>query len=223
MTTDRRPTSVVVGGHSGIGCALAEALTDRHHRVVTASRRSGLDIADRASIEAFLQETGDFDHLVVTAGSAAPSGRLADLDIAQARAAFDVKFWGSVQLAQLAAHRIALNGSITFTTGLLARRPTPGSFAKTAMNAALEATTRMLAKELAPIRVNAVSPGLTDTDAYAAMHPDARAAMLDGAARSLPAGRVGRPQDLAAAYVFAIENPFVTGSIIDVDGGGVLG
>ena len=74
----------------------------------------------------------------------------------------------------------------------------------------------------APLRVNVVSPGLTDTEAYAGMAPEARAAMLAKAASTLPAGRAGQVQDLAAGYLFLIDNPFVTGSVIDIDGGALI-
>ncbi|WP_299410556.1 SDR family oxidoreductase [uncultured Roseobacter sp.] len=75
---------------------------------------------------------------------------------------------------------------------------------------------------LAAIRVNVVSPGLTNTKASAGMDAKARAAMLDRAASSLPAGNVGAPEDLAQGYLFAIENPFVTGAVIDIDGGALI-
>lgn len=90
------------------------------------------------------------------------------------------------------------------------------------MNAALESVAKILARELSPIRVNIVSPGLTDTEAYGGMADVARRSMLERAAANLPAGRYGRPEDLAAAYLFAIDNPFVTGSVIDVEGGALI-
>ncbi len=90
------------------------------------------------------------------------------------------------------------------------------------MNAALESVVKILARELSPLRVNVVSPGLTDTEAYAGMAGEAHRAMLDRAASILPAGRHGRPEDIAAAYLFAIDNPFVTGSVIDAAGGALV-
>jgi NAD(P)-dependent dehydrogenase (short-subunit alcohol dehydrogenase family) len=90
------------------------------------------------------------------------------------------------------------------------------------MNAALEASTKVLARELAPVRVNVVSPGLTDTEAYAGMSDDARRSMLDGAAARLPAGRVAQPGDVAAGFLFVIDTPSVTGAVIDIDGGALI-
>ncbi len=111
---------------------------------------------------------------------------------------------------------------MTFTTGMLSRKVVANTYAKTAMNAALEAVTKILAKELAPIRVNAVSPGLTRTTAYKKMDQAARETMYANAKNQLPVGKVGEAHDVAKAYLFAIETPYMTGAIIDVDGGALL-
>lgn len=214
--------SVIVGGGSGIGRAVADALAQRPGRVESAGRRQGLDISDAASVDAYFATLGGVDHVIVTAGSSAPGGKLADVAPEAAKAAFDVKFWGSLAVARAAARVIRPGGTITLTTGFLARRTVPGTYVKTAMNAALEAVAKVLARELSPIRVNVVSPGLTDTDAYAGMDAKARQAMLERAAASLPAGRYGRPEDLARGYLFVIDNPFVTGAVIDIDGGALV-
>lgn len=222
MTYNDNTVSVVIGGTSGIGAAVAMALAERPGRVETASRTTGLDIADPAAVAAYFQQLGPIDHLIVTAGSSAPGGKVADVDFDAAKAAFDVKFWGSILLAREAAKTIRPGGTITLTSGFLARRTVPGTFVKTAMNAALEATAKILARELAPLRVNVVSPGLTRTEAYAGMTGEARDTMFDRAAATLPAGRFGEPQDIARGYLFAIDNPFVTGSVIDIEGGALI-
>jgi NAD(P)-dependent dehydrogenase (short-subunit alcohol dehydrogenase family) len=222
MTFSDNTVSVVIGGTSGIGAAVARALTRRPGCVEIASRATGLDIADAEAVAAYFRKLGPIDHLVVTAGSSAPGGKVADVDLDAAKAAFDVKFWGSVVLAREAATVMRPGGTITLTSGFLARRTVAGTFVKTAMNAALEATAKVLAHELAPVRVNVVSPGLTQTEAYAGMAGDARNAMFDRAAATLPAGRFGRPEDIAQGYLLAIDNPFVTGSIIDIEGGALI-
>ncbi|WP_431264331.1 SDR family oxidoreductase [Roseateles chitinivorans] len=214
--------SVVVGGTSGIGRAVADALAARPGRVIAAGLTTGLDVSDPAAVAAFFESIGPVDHVVFTAGSQAPGGPVASLDLNAAKAAFDIKFWGAIAVARAAAGRLRPGGTLTWTSGFLARRAVPGTFVKTAMNAALEASAKLLARELAPLRVNVVSPGLTDTEAYAGMAPEAREAMLARAASTLPAGRAGRVQDLAAGYLFVIDNPFVTGSIIDIDGGALI-
>ncbi|NSY40862.1 SDR family oxidoreductase [Leisingera sp. ANG59] len=214
--------AIVVGGTSGIGAAVADVLAERGAEVLRASRATGLDVSDGAALSSWIAQQGPVDHLVFTAGSQAPGGVIASLDLDAARAAFDTKFWGSIRTAQAAAPHLREGGTITFTSGFLARRTVPGTFAKTAMNAALEASAKILAKELAPIRVNVVSPGLTDTDAYAGMEAEAREQMFDGAASVLPAGRVAQPRDVAAGHLFAIETLSVTGAVIDIDGGALI-
>lgn len=222
MNFTEQSTSVIVGGHTGIGRALADALRERPGRVLLASRRSGLDVTDPSAVERYFEAIGTIDHLIFTAGSQAPGGQLLDMDLSTARAAFDTKFWGSLAVAKVGARYLRAGGSLTLTSGFLARRAVPGTFVKTAMNAALEAVAKVLARELAPLRVNVVSPGLTDSEAYAGMAEDARLAMLQRAANSLPVGRVGRPQDLAQGYLLAIDNPFMTGAVIDIDGGALI-
>jgi NAD(P)-dependent dehydrogenase (short-subunit alcohol dehydrogenase family) len=222
MTFNENTTSVVIGGATGIGRAVADALKQRPGRVVVASRNTGLDIANEAAVATYFEALGSVDHVVVTAGSAAPGGKVLDVSIDVAKAAFDVKFWGTILVAREAAKHLRPGGTITLTSGFLSRRTVPGTFVKTAMNAAIEAVTKLLAKELAPIRVNVVSPGLTDTEAYAAMAEEPRRAMLERAAANLPAGRFGRPDDLARGYLFVIDNQFITGAVIDIDGGALI-
>lgn len=105
---------------------------------------------------------------------------------------------------------------------MLARKVVANTYVKTAINAAIESTTKVLAKELAPIRVNAVSPGLTKTEAYQGMSEDDRNAMYQRTKNSLPVGTVGEASDIAKAYRLLIENRYMTGAVIDVDGGALL-
>lgn len=214
--------AVIIGGTSGIGHAVAQALSQRRIEVEAIGRSTGFDITDHGAIEAYFQACGPIDHVVVTAGSQAPGGTLVDLELDRAKAAFDTKFWGSITLVQAASSHIRPGGTITLTSGFLARRTVPGTFVKTAMNAALEASAKIFAKELAPIRVNVISPGLTETEAYSAMSEEARMQMYTKAAATLPAGRVAQPRDLAAGYLFVIDNPSVTGAVIDIDGGALI-
>lgn len=225
---------LVVGAGSGIGAAVAREALRRGARVIAAGRHAErlhrltgahplvMDISDEASIGEALAQIPRIDHLVITAGPAVGSPKIADADIAVAQAAFEVKFWGALRLIQLALPRLTETGSITLTSGVLSRKFVPGGFIKSTLNAALEALVRNLAKEIAPRRANAVSPGVTATEAYAGMAGEEREAMFRRVAQSLPAGRVGSAEDLAQAYLLAMENEFMTGSIIDVEGGALL-
>jgi NAD(P)-dependent dehydrogenase (short-subunit alcohol dehydrogenase family) len=222
MPFTEETVSVVIGGTSGIGRAVADILRRRPGSVVAVSRRNGFDMTDETATAQWFQNLGPVDHVVVTAGSSAPSGGVCAVDLSTARQAFDAKFWGSIVVARAAAQSLKPGGTITLTSGFLSRRVTAGTFVKTAMNAALEASAKLLAQELAPLRVNVVSPGLTRTEAYDGLEVSARQDMFIAGAGRLPAGRVAEPEDVAAAYILAIDVPSMTGAVLDVDGGALI-
>ncbi|OXS21392.1 dehydrogenase [Pseudomonas fluorescens] len=226
-------TVVVIGGSSGIGAAVAEQARSRGAQVVLAGRRlssalhNGLrsepvDVTDNASLQRLFESVGRFDHLVYTAGPAVQAKNLQDTDLQLAQDNFNVKLWGALRTIQLALPLLDEHGSIVLTSGQLGRKLVPGQFIKVGINAATEALGKQLAKELAPRRVNVVSPGVIDTPAYAGLSEDQRKAMYAKVGQALPVGRVGQAYEVAAGYVLAMENAFMTGSVIDIDGGGLL-
>ena len=227
---------VIIGGSSGMGLAIAKEAADSGAAVIIAGRSQGkldeairviagdvatyiVDLSDEGSVMKLFQSIGSFDHLVIT-GSSVKTGQLRELSLADARASMDSKFWGAYMATRYA--RIRPKGSITLFSGILSRRPSPGLASLAAINAAVEALGRALALELAPIRVNVVSPGLTDTPAYATMPDDARKGMFAAVAKRLPAGRVGKPEDIASLTLELMRNSFLTGLVVDVDGGAML-
>ena len=226
-------TVVVIGGSSGIGAAVAEQARSLGAQVVLAGRRlssalhNGLrsepvDVTDNASLQRLFESVGRFDHLVYTAGPAVQAKNLQDTDLQLAQDNFNVKLWGALRAIQLALPFLDEHGSIVLTSGQLGRKLVPGQFIKIGINAATEALGKQLAKELAPRRVNVVSPGVIDTPAYAGLSEDQREAMYAKVGQALPVGRVGQAYEVAAGYVLAMENAFMTGSVIDIDGGGLL-
>jgi NAD(P)-dependent dehydrogenase (short-subunit alcohol dehydrogenase family) len=142
------------------------------------------------------------------------------LGLADADAAMESKFWGAYRVARAA--KIKQGGSLTFISGFLSVRPSAGAVLQGAINAALEALARGLALELAPIRVNAVSPGLIETPLWSGMAEVQRKTMFADVAAQLPARRVGQPEDVANAVLFLATTPFATGSTVRVDGGGAI-
>ena len=134
------------------------------------------------------------------------------------RATMESKFWGAWRCARFAD--IAAGGSLTLVSGFLSIRPRPNSAIVSALNGALESLTRALALELAPVRVNCVSPGIIDTPIRAAMPEAARREMLEKAAAALPVRRVGLGEDIAKQILAFMDNGFATGSIVYLDGGG---
>ncbi|MET8952551.1 SDR family oxidoreductase [Streptomyces sp. NPDC004533] len=230
---------VVVGGTSGIGLAVAEAAGREGAAVVVASRRrenvdtalrrlpegSGgraLDATDEDAVRAFFEAVGDFDHLVYTAGESLLMESLADSDLARARRFLDTRLWGAYTAVKHGASRIRQGGSVVLTTGTAGRRPLPGTTVAASLCGAMESLTRALALELAPVRVNVVSPGLVRTELWREMTGEDRDALFEGATASLPVGRVGAPEDVAEAYLYLMRGGYSTGSMVVVDGGGLL-
>jgi len=231
---------VIVGGSSGMGLATAQRLTRETYSVVITARTqvrvdealgqiggaaSGqvLDYADRAGIAAAFARVGAFDHLVVAGAGPAAWGAFAALSRDALQAAFDSKFWGYFDTLQAALPTLADRGSITLVSGAAARVTLPGMAGLAAVNGAIERMGLTLAKELAPRRINILSPGLVDTPAYDWMAPEARRGMLEGTAAKLPVQRYGTPEDIAEAVLFLVRSPYVTGAVLDVDGGVRLG
>ncbi|GAA0741640.1 SDR family oxidoreductase [Ideonella azotifigens] len=236
MTQFQNQTVLIVGGSSGIGAATALAFAAAGARVTIAARNAErlaavasrdkgridtalLDMTDAAAVEAFFAQRPDFDHVVVSAAQTA-SGPVRKLPLADARRSMDSKFWGAYGVARAA--RITPGGSLTFVSGFLSVRPSKTAVLQGAINAALETLASGLALELAPVRVNTVSPGMVNTPIWDRLPDDARQATFDAAAKRLPAGRVGEADDIAQAILFLAGNGYATGSTVRVDGGGAI-
>jgi NAD(P)-dependent dehydrogenase (short-subunit alcohol dehydrogenase family) len=230
--------AIIIGGSSGIGLAAARALAARGAQVVIAGRSlekleralpqigdgaqaRPLDISQEAAVEEFFASIGNFDHLV-TSVSTSVVGTILDTEVVRARQAFDTKFWGQYVAARAAARRIRRDGSITLVSGIAGRRPPAGGTVLAAQNGAVEAFTRAAAVEFAPVRVNAIAPGLIDTPFWEHAGAGKRDAIYAASAARAPLRRVGSPEDCAAAIVALIESSYITGVVIDVDGGALL-
>jgi len=229
---------VIIGGSSGIGLATARVAASEKAEVIIASRSEEklsrareliqgkvkaltVNVMDEGSVKAFFTKVGPFDHLT-TPGSEAAMGMFLDLDTQAARKAFDSKFWGQYHAAKHGAPRIRPGGSITFFSGIWSRRPVPGASAIAAINSAVEGLARALAQEMAPIRVNVVSPGIVDTPIYAGMPEVAREAMFKEAAAAIPVKRIARPQEIAEGVLYLMTSEYTTGTTLYVDGGRTL-
>jgi NAD(P)-dependent dehydrogenase (short-subunit alcohol dehydrogenase family) len=230
---------VVIGGTAGIGFAVAEAAAREGADVVVASRRQTavdgalrrlpegaeghvLDVTDEIEVRGFFARIGDFDHLVFTAGESLLLEELASADIDRARRFLDTRFWGAYAAVKHGAPSIRKGGSIVLTTGTAGRRPMPGTTVAAGLCGAMESLTRALALELAPIRVNVVSPGVVRTELWRELPEADREGLFASAAQSLPVGRAGEPEDVAEAYLYLMRGRFSTGSTVVVDGGTVL-
>jgi NAD(P)-dependent dehydrogenase (short-subunit alcohol dehydrogenase family) len=228
---------VVIGASAGIGEATALVFAAQGAAVVItgrskdrldqAAQRIGypvevaeLDATDRGALDAFFATAGTIDHLVLTASpGAVGAGPFASLDEASLRQAFDGKFFAHVKAIQAALPRLRPDGSVTIVSAVSARTAFPGAAGLAAANGALEAIVAPLAVELAPLRVNAVSPGVIDTPWWDGMPEDQRRAYFDAAAAITPVRRVGRPEDVADAIAYLAGATFVTGTVLECTGG----
>ncbi|MEU5693985.1 SDR family oxidoreductase [Actinosynnema sp. NPDC020468] len=210
---------VIIGASSNLGRQLADTARSQGADVVAASPRDGsIDLTDERSVEDFAARVGAFDHLVSTAAVPA-NGPLADLDLPAIRRAFDAKVIGPLLLAKHLGG--SARQSFTFFSGVAAWRPQPGRVVMATTNGALAFLVEALAVELAPLRVNAVSPGIVDSGAWDRLG-EGKAAFLEATAARNPARRVGTPDDVVQAVLYAATNPYVTGTVLHVDGGGRL-
>ncbi|MEV0407900.1 SDR family oxidoreductase [Actinoallomurus sp. NPDC050550] len=230
---------VVLGGTSGIGLATAEAAARQGAVVTVASSRQSsvdraltrlpggsdgrvVDLADTRAVAALFDELGEFDHLVYTAGEPMTLMPLDTLDLDAARHFFTLRYFGALTAVRAAVPHLRKDGSITLTTGVAKDRPGPGWAVAASICGAMEALTKALAVELAPIRVNVVSPGVVRSPLWSAMGEADRERMYAEIGGAIPAGRVGEVEDIARAYVFLMTEPFATGTVLTVDGGSVL-
>jgi NAD(P)-dependent dehydrogenase (short-subunit alcohol dehydrogenase family) len=230
---------LIVGGGSGIGFAVAEAAKEAGAHVTIAStsadRLAGaaerlggvtmavLDITDEAAVAAYFANAGDFDHIVSTAGDwgRARRGPFADMNLADARALFEVRLWGAATLAKHGLARIASGGSLTLTSGMSAFCPQKGSVMATAMAGSVEHLVYGLAVEAAPIRVNGVFPGGVATEIFTGL-PEAIRSAEEARFASQLVPRIATPAEVAEAYLYCMRCTYVTGQVIKVDGGGEL-
>ena len=227
---------VVLGGTSGLGFATARAAANQGAAVVIASRSqtnvnqalaelpagvtgATVDVTDEAALKQFFSSLNGLDHLVVTAGDAAPAF---NPTTEQARHAFEVRFWGVYLSTKAAAPHIRPGGSITLTNGIVAIRPWKGWALTSAIAGAVESLTRGLALDLAPIRVNTVCAGVVKTPLWNGMSEADREAMYTDIAKKLPVGRIGEPEDIAETYLYLMQSGFTTGQVVIIDGGAAI-
>jgi NAD(P)-dependent dehydrogenase (short-subunit alcohol dehydrogenase family) len=231
---------VIVGGSSGIGLGVAASAVERGAQVVlvgrshqklqaaeqklaTAERRVRVFAADttqEAEILKLFDDLGAFDHLVSTAGGPPPGDPIDRVDRELVRRFIDDKLIGAFMLAKHAVRSLRRGGSMTFTSGINRDRPpVPGGSVVSAVAGSFSYMARALSLELAPTRVNVVSPGWVDTPLFTELAGEAKLSLFESLASRLPAGRVATPADIAPAYIFAMESDFTTGQTLQIDGG----
>lgn len=221
---------LIAGGSAGIGLAVARQAQRNGAEVMVASRRApdrlaalgddelsrikayAVDVTSQNDLKQVFDAVGQIDHVAVTVRAELDSVPFEVTEIEQAKQAFDTKLWGSYRLIQIACDHLGKAGSITLTSGLAGAKIYPGASTMALINSATETLVRSLAVELAPIRVNAVSPG------FVAPKPNAVRDYAD----QFPVPRLATPDEIASAYVWIMSNQYVTGTVLPIDGGALL-
>lgn len=231
-------TVLLIGGTSGIGLAAAIQAQDAGANVVVMgfdSQRAeqvaaehgfagwrAADVTKPEMIEAVLADIPHVDHLVLLAGSFVV-GKVMEADVTQLHRAFDERVWAAVHTLRALGDRLAADGSVTFISGALGDRPNAyGTAVLAAASAAIEALARGLALEIAPRRVNTVSPGPIDTPLLGKALGDGRDAYVDHLKTTLPLHRLGTAEEAGAAVVFLMANGWMNGATLNIDGGSRL-
>ena len=227
---------VIIGGTSGIGLAAAEILLRQKFKVTVLARdpqrlaqagkrlhdeagMAAVDAANPTAVGAFFGSLGSFDHLVLAFGSTKGLGPFATIGVEEVRLSFSEKVFPQFACAQAAHQFLSPNGSITFLSAVSAFAAMPGAVGIGAANAAIGAMVPTLARELRPLRVNAVAPGVIDTPWWDWCAPDQKVALFADFASKTPVGRVGTSEEIGQAIAFLITNGFMTGHTIVCDGG----
>lgn len=243
---------LVIGGTSGIGLAVAEASLASGARVTVSSSNpsrvdktiqnlkasfTGGSVAGHAcdlskptveqDLETLFSKVGKVDHIVYTAGDTLATAAVEEITYDKIIAAGQIRFVAALLAAKVGSKYLNPGpfSSIVLTTGAVSQKPRPGWSMVAGYASGLHAMTRNLAFDLKPIRVNLVSPGAVETELWdKVMSGDEKAkqAMLDDVAKSMPTGRVAKPEDVAEAYLFLMKDPSVTGTVVDSNSGALL-
>ena len=233
----KNKTVVIIGGTSGIGLATAVEANERGAIVHAASRSKDKvetkaseypdinffqqDIHDSLGLEKSFQALGEIDHVVAVAtGANRKNAPFMEQSPEEFKEAFN-KFWGYTNVARLSLPLIRQEGSLTFVSGFPARKCNVGMSSISATGCAVEGLSRALALEVAPVRVNVVAPGIIDTEAFDRLG-EGKSTALENMGKNIPIGRVGKPEEVGLAILHAMENPYMTGATIDIDGGILL-
>lgn len=226
--------AVIFGGTSGIGLASAKHLAASGCKVFAVSRNPDrveeppegvilkkCDVLDVDTLSNLLRDCAPIDILISAAtGGSRAIGPFLNMDLDGYRASFD-KLWGYANVVRHGAEHLTTNGNIVLVSGTPARHCKPGQVSLSSVGAGVEALVRAIAPELAPRRINIVSPGVIDTPILPLQGTE-RESFYANATSGHLIPRAGTADEVAQAIIFLVQNEFVTGTTIDVDGGWML-
>jgi len=231
---------IIAGGTSGMGLATAKLLAQKNFEVIILGRNQekltqaleeighsakgkSVDATNLGTLKQAFADLGQIDHLVIAVSGGKGIGLFRELDLDDLRKGFEGKLFPQLQTAQAILPYITTTGSITFITSISSQSKAVGTAGLGAINGALEIMIPTLAKELKPLRINAVAPGVVNTTWWDFLTPEKKQETFEQYAKKIPLGRIGEPKDIASMIVTFIENNYITGQVIAVDGGLSLG
>jgi NAD(P)-dependent dehydrogenase (short-subunit alcohol dehydrogenase family) len=239
-TNDLRGKKVIIlGGSSGLGLATAKAageeganitiVSSNQNRIDSAlselpdgSRGFAVDLSQEKAIKSFFEKAGNFDHLVYTAGENITMNMVDDTDIESSKDFFTIRFWGAFAAIKYSKPYINEGGSITLMSGSFGQRPSAGYSLGATICGAMDAFTRAMSVELAPIRVNNIAAGIIKTNLWNNLSDEDRSGFYKHLESTLLLKRVGEAEDIAQAFVYLMKQPYTTGQSLVTDGGAVL-
>ena len=230
---------IILGGSAGLGLATAKATAAEGANVVIVSSNQSridralkelpqdskgyaVDLSNENAIKEFFGRAGKFDHLVYTAGENISMSMAADTDIEKGKDFFTIRFWGALAAIKYSKGNINEGGSINLMSGNFGQRPASGYSLGAAICGAMDAFTRAMAVELAPVRVNNVAAGVIKTGLWNNLPAADREGWYQHLENTLLLQRVGEAEDIAQAFVYLIKQQYTTGQSLITDGGGVL-
>jgi NAD(P)-dependent dehydrogenase (short-subunit alcohol dehydrogenase family) len=239
MKTLENKRVIILGGSSGLGLATAQAAAaEGAEAIIVSSNQQRIDKALKTlpgnskgyamsldkeeNIKSFFTEIGNFDHLVYTAGENISMSMVDETDIENGKDFFTIRFWGAFAAIKYGKAHINEGGSINLMSGNFGQRPAPGYSLGATICGAMDAFTRAMAVELAPIRVNNIAAGIIDTNLWNNLSEADRGGFFKHLENTLLLKRVGTAEDVAEAFVYLMKQTYTTGQSLIVDGGAVL-
>ena len=230
---------IVLGGSSGLGLATAKAAAEEGAKIVIVSGNQqridqalaelpkgsqghAVDLSKEENIKSLFSQSGNFDHLVYTAGENLTLNAVSETELDHARQFFNLRYWGAFAAVKYGVPHINQGGSICLTSGIASTRPGKGWAIASSICGAMEGFVRALAVELAPVRVNSVVPGVVKTNLWNSMAELDRENLYKTVGDSMLVKRVGEAEDIAQTFLYLMKQRFGTGQNIVVDGGAVL-
>ncbi|WP_312508716.1 SDR family oxidoreductase [Chryseobacterium culicis] len=239
MKTLENKKVIILGGSSGLGLATAQAAAaDGAEVIIVSSNQQRIDRAlatlpensrgfavsldKEENIKTFFSTIGKFDHLVYTAGENISMSMVDDMDIENGKDFFTIRFWGAFAAIKYGRPHINEGGSINLMSGNFGQRPAAGYSLGATICGAMDAFTKAMAVELAPVRVNNIAAGIIDTNLWGNLSREDKENFFSHLENTLLLQRVGQPMDVADAFVFLMKQEYMTGQSLVIDGGAVL-